>query len=111
MNLKLLVPIIAIGGTIAILYALFPSDPEASFIESAESDDLNLKINESITESSTQNSDTLSIMETNGIKHLIPLDKIKGGGPPKDGIPSIDNPIFADVNNSQFVADSDTYRT
>ena len=98
----------AIGGTIAILYVLFPSDPETSFIESAESDDLNLKINESITESSTQNSDTLSIMETNGIKHLIPLDKIKGGGPPKDGIPSIDNPIFADVNNSQFVADSDT---
>ena len=51
---------------------------------------------------------TLSIMETNGIKHLVPLDKIKGGGPPKDGIPSIDNPVFADVDNSQFVADSDT---
>ena len=101
-------PIIAIGSAIVILYALFPSDPEASFIESAESGDLNLKTNESITESSTQNSDTLSIMETNGIKHLVPLDKIKGGGPPKDGIPSIDDPIFADVNNSQFVADSDT---
>ena len=101
-------PIIAIGSAIAVLYALFPSDPEASFIESSESDDLNLKTNENITESSTQNSDTLSIMETNGIKHLVPLDKIKGGGPPKDGIPSIDNPVFADVDNSQFVADSDT---
>ena len=39
-------PIIAIGSAIAVLYALFPSDPEASFIESSESDDLNLKTNE-----------------------------------------------------------------
>jgi len=50
----------------------------------------------------------LTIMETNGIKHLIPLDKIKGGGPPKDGIPSIDNPVFADIQGSHFMSDSDT---
>ena len=48
------------------------------------------------------------IMETNGVKHLIPLDKIKGGGPPKDGIPSIDNPVFAEIQDSQFMSDSDT---
>ena len=54
-------------------------------------------------------SDTsLKIMETDGVKHLVPLDKIKGGGPPKDGIPSIDNPIFAPVSKSQFMSDSDT---
>ena len=47
-------------------------------------------------------------METDGVKHLVPLDKIKGGGPPKDGIPSIDNPVFADVQGSQFMSDSDT---
>ena len=46
-------------------------------------------------------------METNGVKHLIPLDKIKGGGPPKDGIPSIDNPVFADIRDSDFMSDSD----
>ena len=50
---------------------------------------------------------TLTIMETNGQKHIIPLDKIKGGGPPKDGIPSIDNPSFAEITGSQFVSDSD----
>lgn len=50
----------------------------------------------------------LEIMETGGVKHLIPLDKIKGGGPPKDGIPSIDNPVFASVSDSQFMSDSDT---
>lgn len=48
------------------------------------------------------------IMETNGIKHSIPLDKIKSGGPPKDGIPSIDNPKFAEIQDSSFMSDSDT---
>ena len=47
------------------------------------------------------------LMETNGVKHLIPLDKIKGGGPPKDGIPSIDNPIFAGIQDFNFMSDSD----
>lgn len=46
------------------------------------------------------------IMITNGLKHIVPLDKIKGGGPPKDGIPSIDNPKFAPVSESQFVPDT-----
>lgn len=53
-------------------------------------------------------SSEFQVMETDGVKHMIPLDKIKGGGPPKDGIPSIDNPVFADVQNSQFMSDSDT---
>ena len=47
------------------------------------------------------------IMITDGKKHLISLDKIKGGGPPKDGIPSIDNPKFSTIENSQFISDSD----
>ena len=34
------------------------------------------------------------IMVTNGVKHGVPLDSILGGGPPKDGIPSIDHPKF-----------------
>ena len=48
------------------------------------------------------------MMETDGVKHLISLDKIKGGGPPKDGIPSIGNPVFADVQNSQFMSNFGT---
>ncbi len=27
-------------------------------------------------------------------RHNIPLDQIRGGGPPKDGIPSLNNPQF-----------------
>lgn len=53
-------------------------------------------------------SSELTIIETNGIKHLIPLDKIKEGGPPKDGIPSIDDPVFVNVQESNFMSDSDT---
>ncbi len=47
------------------------------------------------------------IMITNGIKHIIPLDKIKSGGPPKDGIPSIDNPKFMTASEANFVSDDD----
>ncbi len=47
-------------------------------------------------------------MITNGLKHSVPLDKIKGGGPPKDGIPSIDNPKFVEVLGASFILDSDT---
>ena len=31
---------------------------------------------------------------TNGVKHLVPLEEIVSGGPPKDGIPPIDAPRF-----------------
>jgi hypothetical protein len=45
------------------------------------------------------------IQTTDGIKHIIPLDEIKSGGPPKDGIPAIDNPKF--VKDARFVSDDD----
>ncbi len=32
-----------------------------------------------------------------GVKYLVDPEKIVGGGPPKDGIPSIDNPQFVSV--------------
>ncbi len=37
------------------------------------------------------------ILETDGVRHSIPLNKIMSGGPPKDGIPSIDDPSFESV--------------
>jgi len=37
---------------------------------------------------------TKEIMITDGVKHSIPLGEIRSGGPPKDGIPSIDAPKF-----------------
>lgn len=40
------------------------------------------------------------IMITDGIKHSVPLAEIIGGGPPKDGIPSIDDPRFINVSEA-----------
>ncbi|MBI2035273.1 MAG: DUF3179 domain-containing protein [Candidatus Liptonbacteria bacterium] len=40
------------------------------------------------------------IMVTDGTKHSVPLDEIIGGGPPKDGIPSIDHPKFVSVQDA-----------
>ncbi|QLH07056.1 DUF3179 domain-containing protein [Nitrosopumilus ureiphilus] len=95
MNLKVILPIVMAFvalGALAILYEE-ESAPQATFSNSDESSVL---------------SSEPVIMETDGVKHLIPLDRIKGGGPPKDGIPSIDNPIFTNVRDSQFMSDSDT---
>ena len=41
-------------------------------------------------------------------KHIVPLDQIVSGGPPPDGIPSIDNPKFVNVQDAaNFLSDSD----
>ena len=51
---------------------------------------------------------TKEIMVTDGTKHSVPLDEIIGGGPPKDGIPSIDNPKFIPVvEANKFLTDSE----
>jgi hypothetical protein len=43
-----------------------------------------------------------------GIKYLVDPEKIVGGGPPKDGIPSIDNPQFVSVAEAdQWIQDNE----
>ena len=37
------------------------------------------------------------------IKHTVPLNKILSGGPPQDGIPSIDNPKFQSVQEADEI--------
>ena len=37
----------------------------------------------------------------------VPVDQIKGGGVPRDGIPSIDNPKFVTAENADFLWDRD----
>ena len=98
MNLKILVPIVILGIIVVAAVAILPGDstPQATIVFDPSDTDSDSSLS------------TQTIMETNGMKHIIPLDKIKGGGPPKDGIPSIDNPQFAEIQGSQFVSDSDT---
>ncbi len=48
------------------------------------------------------------VLVTNGVKHIVPLDKILSGGPPKDGIPSIDRPKFVSSKDGDgFLLDED----
>src|SRR3989338_11312230 len=50
--------------------------------------------------------DQRAISVTNGIKHSVPLEEILGGGPPQDGIPSIDDPKFVGIKEAAtFVND------
>ena len=93
MNLKFLAPIIVVGVSMVILAISFQDESNFSVSPSEIPVDYNSEF---------------EIMETDGVKHMIPLDKIKGGGPPKDGIPSIDNPVFSKVSESHFMSDSDT---
>jgi len=39
--------------------------------------------------------------ETDFSKHTVPLDEIVSGGPPKDGIPSIDEPKFTTIRDAE----------
>lgn len=38
---------------------------------------------------------------------LVPISEVFDGGPGKDGIPSIDNPNFTDINNVAYLEDND----
>jgi len=98
LNRKIIASVIVIATALAALTVSFQSESttEITIANSIEPVAINFESTE------------FTIMETNGIKHLIPLDKIKGGGPPMDGIPSIDNPVFADLQGSYFMSDSDT---
>jgi hypothetical protein len=37
----------------------------------------------------------------------IPIEFVKDGGPPRDGIPSIDNPEFTNISNANFLKEED----
>jgi hypothetical protein len=69
-----------------------------------ETEDSKLKENnKSIVRSSKR-----EILITDGIKHSIPLDEILSGGPPKDGIPSIDSPKFISTSEADENTDNDS---
>jgi len=112
LNLKLVVP--ATGAVIVILAITIFLTISTENVSTSESVTSDLAMPAStIVSTSEKNLESVTssdeeIMITNGQKHLIPLDKIKGGGPPKDGIPSIDDPKFVDASDANFISDSDT---
>ena len=91
-------PIIAAAIAVGVFVIYFEGEytPQVVSSNTVESSDIE-------SQSMVPDSTGLIVMETNGVKHTIPLDKIKGGGPPKDGIPSIDDPVFAEVQDLLYV--------
>ena len=89
--LKFLIP--ALAGIAVIIGVIF-------LMPSTEPESLAMSSDPSLTKSD-------EVMITNGVKHIVPLDKIRGGGPPKDGIPSIDEPKFVSISESDFMSSSD----
>lgn len=71
----------------------------------------NKDVSPSNTQKRTMNVPTSTVNEdvqvTDGTRHTIPLDEIIGGGPGKDGIPSIDNPEFVSVADTRSWLPSD----
>jgi hypothetical protein len=58
--------------------------------------------------SPSMTSSNINSITTAEQRHTIPLDQIVSGGPPPDGIPSIDNPKFIAVQEaSKFLKDSE----
>ncbi|MFB6226549.1 MAG: DUF3179 domain-containing protein [Candidatus Paceibacteria bacterium] len=53
----------------------------------------------------TKKVNTEKVKTTDGKKHTVPLDEIRSGGPPKDGIPSIDNPKYISPEKADFLSE------
>ncbi|TYA74521.1 DUF3179 domain-containing protein [Seonamhaeicola marinus] len=56
--------------------------------------------------STTNNTNDFDLPQSSS-EWLIPFNEIKDGGPGKDGIPSIDNPQFSNVNDINNLSDND----
>lgn len=55
----------------------------------------------------TDKSSVIASNEDSNSGPLVPLEKIVSGGPPKDGIPSIDRPEFVSLEEATFMQDGD----
>ena len=71
---------------------------ESQEVESSGGEDVVIPI---VPESSNEVMETGGVQISNGTKHSVPLDSILSGGPPQDGIPSIDDPQFYSIEDAK----------
>ncbi len=88
-----------------VLVACAPAqDTQAESEKLPSHQDIQVKETQEISEETVQQIQTLS----DGTKYLVHPDKILSGGPPKDGIPSIDNPRFVSLEEAdEWIADNE----
>lgn len=102
MNLKYTVAVV--GGGAIIVWAALALYMEGPFAENTSTIPT-VQITPSPAPTQVSTESKVEIQTTNGIKHIIPLDEIRSGGPPKDGIPSIDNPKFVSAGEADLSDD------
>lgn len=102
MKFSIIVLIIVIAG----IGFLFYRNANQFSIPKGESVEV---INEEIKENTIMNKSTSrAILETNGVKHSIPLDEIRQGCFGRDCIPSVDEPVFVSVAEANKILPDDT---
>jgi hypothetical protein len=98
---------IVIFGDILIGYTLaFIKNPTSFLIVGSSDTEDSMKASGEgeLTEAERQQ----GIKVKDGVKYLVDPDKIVSGGPPKDGIPSIDNPRFVTVEEAdEWIQDNE----
>lgn len=98
-------PIIGIIGMTLVVTIFFLS--QQMILPDTKNDQIITNVISDTNYDKSTESPASKIQTTNGLKHIVPLDKIKSGGPPKDGIPSIDEPKFVKSLDAGFVSDND----
>jgi hypothetical protein len=83
---------VLVSGLAVVSIAIILSLPQASHVQSTNVQSPIIQKNITI---------------TNGVKHTVPLEEIRDGGPPPDGIPSIDKPKFIEASQAQSMNDDD----
>ncbi len=86
MNPRLVVPAVGAAVFFTVMIALYGADDAADVHTDATDPRITI---------------------TDGVRHIIPLDKIRSGGPARDAIPSIDAPVFTAADDAGHVDDSD----
>jgi hypothetical protein len=101
------VSILSVVGIIlsilSIVISAINTHPTSTITTSAAADNNNNNNNNNNNTNSPR-----AVAITKEEKSIVPLDQIVSGGPPPDGIPSIDNPKFISVQEaSKFLKDSE----
>ena len=112
MNVKLLVYFLIFIAFIAFIATRLASDRKTPFTQ--DSDKIMTSEEKAVQEEQEETvlaevPEVEGIQTTeDGVKYLIDPKKIRGGGPPQDGIPSIDSPKFVTVKEAdEFIEDNE----
>lgn len=75
--------------------------PQGAVTIPASENDSTIEVEKKTVEQADGSMKETQIFETDGVRHSVPLSEIRSGGPPRDGIPSIDDPKFISIAEAE----------